>query len=190
MREVEASLGLLPLPEIPPALSAVTSEAGEALAAFSLDDDAAALPNFVRLMDECVAHPAFADAGRQLRIRLLSRAGVAHNWQAGELGNLEEFLVSISLLERAAALCTDADVDLPRVDYNISIARLTRYKFGGTPADLGQAEDAARRGLARASAAMVHCLLQEAMAEILGLHSGSTGTSTGSMRLLSGPRTP
>jgi CHAT domain-containing protein/tetratricopeptide (TPR) repeat protein len=167
--EVEASLGLLPLPEIPPALSALVAEAGAALAAYSLDDDEAALPELVRLMDECVAHPGFDGAGRRLRIRLLSRAGVVHNWYAAALADLGEYLVSVSLLERARALCTDADVDLPRVDYNISNARLRRYQFGGTPADLDEAEDAARRGLARPSAE-VHCLLQEAMSQVLGVH--------------------
>ena len=137
---------------------------------WGLRGDAVALLNFVRRMDECIAHPGFSDADRQLRIRLLSRAGAAHNWYAGEWGKPEEFPVSISLLERAAALCTDADVDLPRVEYNISNARLRLYQFGGTPTDLSEAEMAARRGLTRASAAMVHCLLQEAMAEVLGIH--------------------
>ena len=160
-------MGLLPLPEAPPALSAVVAEAREAFAAFGLDGDAATLPQLVRLMDNCTAHPAFADARRELRIRLLSRAGAAHNWYATELGKPGELLVSISLLERAEALCTDADVDLPRVEFNISNARLHGYQAAGTPADLDEAEDAARRGLTRASAAVIRCLLQGAMAEIL-----------------------
>src|SRR6266852_4215113 len=62
IREAEPSIGLLPLPEVPPALSAVAAEAEEALAAYLLDEDAAALPQLVRLMDECVAHPRFAEA--------------------------------------------------------------------------------------------------------------------------------
>jgi tetratricopeptide (TPR) repeat protein len=170
VREAEASVGLLPLPEVPPELSTVIADAGEALAGWGLDGNAAALQEFVRLMDECVMHPAFPGAGRQLRLRLLSRAGTAHNWSAGELGKPEEFDVAISLLGKAEALCTDADVDLPRVEYNISNVWLRRYQFGGPPADLREAEEAARRGLTRASAAMVHCLLQEEIAQILGIH--------------------
>jgi hypothetical protein len=86
VREAEASVGLLPLPEVPPELSAVVADAGEALVEWGLDGNAAALQEFVRLTDECVMHSAFPGAGRQLRIRLLSRAGAAYNWSAGELG--------------------------------------------------------------------------------------------------------
>jgi tetratricopeptide (TPR) repeat protein len=170
MREAEQGIGLLPLPEVPAAMSALVAEAGEALAAFGLDGDTAALPLLARLMDECVAHPAFAGAGRELRIRLLSRAGVAHNWQGGETGRLDDFAAAISLLERAAALCTASDVDLPRLEFNISNARLRRYQFGGTAEDLHEAGEAARRGLSRVAAAPVHCLLQAALAEVLGTY--------------------
>lgn len=170
LREAEASVGLLPLPDVPPELSAVIADAAEALTGWGLGGNTAALQEFVRLMDECVMHPAFPGAGRQLRIRLLSRAGAAHNWSAGELGKPGEFDAAMSLLEKAEALCTDADVDLPRVEYNISNVRLRRYQSGGPSADLRAAEEAARRGLMRDSAVMVHCLLQEEIAEILGVH--------------------
>jgi CHAT domain-containing protein/tetratricopeptide (TPR) repeat protein len=146
-RAAEERLEWPPVPSVPRRYRRRLDKAGEALAAYVLDDDERARARLAHALDAIVDDPRFSDAPAAFRVALLNRCGVAHNW----LGVLErderELEVALERLSAGLAIAVPGSPERARLAYNRGNTLLNRYERGGDRAELEQALQDARQSV-------------------------------------------